>query len=41
MIESREWKSSTALKDIQAITTEKLKYLVDVGYQDTKKVINK
>ena len=41
MIESREWKSTSALKDIQAITTEKLKYLVDVGYQDTKKVINK
>jgi hypothetical protein len=41
MIESREWKSSTALKDIQAITTEKLKFLVDVGYQDTKKAINK
>ena len=41
MIESREWKSSTALKDIQAITIEKLKYLVDVGYKDTKKAINK
>ena len=41
MIESREWKSSTALKDIQAITIEKLKFLVDVGYKDTKKVINK
>ena len=41
MIESREWKSTSALKDIQAITTEKLKFLVDVGYQDTKKVINK
>ena len=41
MIESREWKSTSALKDIQAITTEKLKYLVDVGYQDTKKAINK
>ena len=41
MIESREWKSSSALKDIQAITTEKLKFLVDVGYQDTKKAINK
>ena len=41
MIESREWKSSTALKDIQATTTEKLKFLVDVGYKDTKKVINK
>ena len=32
MIESREWKSTTALKDIQATTTEKLKFLVDVGY---------
>jgi|TARA_R100001463_G_scaffold63728_1_gene116794 hypothetical protein len=41
MIESREWKSSSALKDIQSITTEKLKFLVDVGYQDTKKAINK
>ena len=41
MIESREWKSTTALKDIQATTTEKLKFLVDVGYKDTKKVINK
>ena len=41
MIESREWKSSSALKDIQATTTEKLKFLVDVGYKDTKKVINK
>ena len=41
MIESREWKSSSALKDIQAITIEKLKYLVDVGYKDTKKAINK
>ena len=41
MIESREWKSSSALKDIQIVTTEKLKFLVDVGYQDTKKVINK
>ena len=41
MIESREWKSSSALKDIQIATTEKLKYLVDVGYQDTKKAINK
>ena len=41
MIESRKWKSQSALKDIQAITTEKLKFLVDVGYQDTKKVINK
>ena len=41
MIESREWKSSTALKDIEAITIEKLIYLVDVGYKDTKKAINK
>jgi len=41
MIESREWKSPSALKDIQIATTEKLKYLVDVGYQDTKKAINK
>jgi hypothetical protein len=41
MIESREWKSSSALKDIQIVTTEKLKFLVDVGYQDTKKAINK
>jgi len=41
MIESREWKSTTALKDIQATTTEKLKFLVDVGYKDTKKAINK
>ena len=41
MIESREWKSSSALKDIQATTTEKLKFLVEVLYKDTKKVINK
>jgi hypothetical protein len=39
MIDSREWKSQTALKDIQAVTTEKLKFLVDIGYQDTKKKI--